>query len=120
VFSLYRNHSQTLEFFNKIEMKARNSETVYFDMEQVKELSVDSIIYFLALMRYYRILGKPMKVEGNVPTLWTTRYLLQQCGFFKFVNSSSDTSFVKDSDTIQIKDGRLADTKALTQNKRFT
>lgn len=111
-FSILKNPQGTLDFFRKIIslVSNRNSDAkIYLDVSEVEYLSIDAIMYTLALM-YNLKRGGPIKYSfsGNLPIAKKPREMMEQCGFLNYVKSQN-VHFKSSSSYIQIKTGRDSD-----------
>lgn len=111
-FSVIHNPEGTYEYFLKIieEIKQRKfKEIFYFDLENVEEISVDAIMYILALMRNIKN-KEALKYtfKGNQPVSDKANRLLMESGFFKYV-SSNNPHIQTQGDNLQIVTGRKVD-----------
>ncbi len=104
-FRIYSNAETVIEFYNNVEDKVKHGNPVYVDMANVGQLSIDSIMYYLALIRNLRHQGLSFSFKGNVPQNAKHRDLLRKCGFFRFVDLSIVSSLKRDSDTVSIREG---------------
>lgn len=109
-FSLYSNPKETLSFFSEIENKVRSSKPIFFDMHNIKVLSIDTIIYFLAIMKKLKHSEINFGIKGSIPSNEKCKYLLNSSGFFNYVHLSRikiDLSY--ESDVVQISNGQNAE-----------
>lgn len=112
VFSLVDNTEKTVAYFNKIisEIEKRKfSELFYFDLSKVTYLTIDAVMYIIAILR--NIKGKKIfkyRFSGNQPVNEEARRLLKESGFFQYVKSD-ETNIIPNSSKIQIISGNVAD-----------
>mgnify|MGYP001428735598 CR=1 FL=1 len=70
-FSISRNTEQTIGFFNSIISGIRNARhkvDVYFNLEDVRELTIDSIMYLLAVLYNMKTTPRVQYItHGNYP-----------------------------------------------------
>lgn len=109
-FSLIRNTEAVLIFFNKLKGYIKHSEPVIFDMEDVEYLSIDTILYFLSIMRRFKSDGVLYKLKGNTPKNFKANQLLRASGFLSYVNSDK-LNYCPDENIVAIKAGSIADPK---------
>ncbi|MCJ7826485.1 ATP-binding protein [Patescibacteria group bacterium] len=120
-FSLYSNPEETLSFFAKIEGKIREGKPVHFDMQKIEMLTIDAIMYFLAMLKKIKMLNIIYGVRGSVPKNENCKLLLQMSGFFDYVHSSSMTpELSRDTSIIQIATGQNAETDVAKKLCLFT
>jgi len=110
-FSIFMNPEESLSFFSDIETRIEFGSPVYFDMKSIVQLSIDTIMYFLAILK--RIKSSKSVVysfKGSWPSNQKCRDLLDSSGFLKYVDSGrmkKDLSLL--SEVIQIENGQKAD-----------
>jgi hypothetical protein len=120
-FSLHLNPEETLSFFSDIEAKVCTGHPVNFDMAQIEELSIDTIMYFLASLKRWRNAKYSCGFKGSVPSNDRCRKLLESSGFFNYVKSShTRTDLTYQSDVVQISNGQNADTAIAKKICDFT
>ena len=110
VLSIYDNTEETYEYFNDIidEIRKKNyKEQFFFNLMNVKKISIDAIMYILAILRnikdssVYRY-----RFSGNQPINKDANDLFIKSGFFDYVRTRN--VFMKtDSDNMQIKTGDI-------------
>ncbi len=110
--SIHDNTEETYAYFNEIinEIRRKNyKEKFFFDLAQVKKLSVDAVMYILAILRNLK--GNAIykyRFAGNQPLSKEPNDLLRQSGFFDYVKTKNP--FLKtDSDNVKIKTGNTVD-----------
>jgi hypothetical protein len=104
-FSLHKNPEEMLSFFADIERRLRIGEPIYIDMANVENLSVDSVMYLLAVMHNMRYVRHDLQIVGSVPKSAANYSLLRQCGFFEFVNAPSIPKLQSESNAVHITQG---------------
>ncbi len=120
-FSIFSNPEESLSFFSKIESRISFGEPIYFDMKGIKVLSIDTIMYFLALLKKIKFSKVAYDFKGSVPSDRNCYNLLESSGFFRYVNSGmtkKDLSYT--SDVIQIASGQKADDSIAKEICDFT
>ena len=108
-FSIFGNPEQTLSFFSDIETRVEFGSPIYFEMKSVEKLSIDTIMYFLALLKRIKSSGVAYGFKGSVPSNRNCRDLLESSGFLKYVDSGrtkKDLSHA--SEVVQINTGQKA------------
>jgi len=111
-FSVISNPESTYDYFSKIVEEIQNrkfKEIFFFDLSEVEKISVDAIMYVLALMR--NIKNKEVfkyTFKGNQPISEKANRLLMESGFFKYV-SSNNPHIQTQGDNLQIVTGRSVD-----------
>jgi len=109
-FSIFANPEDSLSFFSNIENRIEFGDPIYFDMKNIEHLSIDTIMYFLALIKRMKSSRVAYGFKGSIPSNKNCRYLLDSSGFFKYVDSGKmkkDLSY--ESDVVQISNGQNAD-----------
>ena len=120
-FSLHLNPEETLSFFYDIEQKFKQGNPVYFDMKNIEILTIDTIMYFLAILKRLKHTRVKYGVKGSFPSDRKCKDLLKASGFFKYVNSgyrNKDLSY--ESDMIQISNGQNANPSSAKNICDFT
>jgi len=108
-FSIIGNPIETIDFFNNLLYKIRNSKDgIYLalHMAEINNLTIDSVMYLLAVL-YNTRLNKPQALEFkvNYPKNIEIRSLLQESGFEKFVNTRTRTTINRKRKNIEIQSG---------------
>lgn len=109
-FSIFGNPEQSLSFFSDIETRVEFGSPIYFEMKSIEKLSIDTIMYFLALLKKIKSSRAAYGFKGSVPSNKDCRDLLESSGFLKYVNSGrmkKDLSHA--SEVVQITSGQKAD-----------
>ncbi len=120
-FSIFSNPEETLSFFSSIENRIEFGDPIYFDMKNIENLSIDTIMYFLALIKRMKSSRVAYGFKGSVPSNRNCRYLLESSGFFKYVDSGimrKDLSY--ESEVVQISNGQNADPSTAKNICNFT
>ena len=88
-FSLFENNTETLKFFNDVMENfaaCQSRDTVFFDLSQIKVISVDAIMYLIALLKNtLRINQFKIKCSGNEPEESKARAIMIDSGFYDYV-----------------------------------
>lgn len=122
VFSFQKNPEETIDYFKLYtdEMKKRKRNMEYiFDLSEVKSVTVDAIMYILALLRNVksnRYLGTRFK--GNMPIDKKAREIVLNSGFNNYVNSSVNV-YKPASKLIQILNGNNSSPDLTNQICKF-
>jgi hypothetical protein len=109
-FSIFANPEQSLSFFSDIEDRISFGDPVYFEMKEIQKLSIDTIMYFLAIIKRIKSSKVAYGFKGSVPSDKKCRDLLESSGFFKYVNAGrmkKDLTYA--SEVVQIENGERAD-----------
>lgn len=111
ILSLLNNEKETLQFYGEAMIALKEykwGQHIYFDLSGVEVLTIDAIMYIIALIKNVR-LAKVFHVvcEGNTPKNKDACLLLEQSGFYNYVTST--TCADTDNARIRIMRGRAAD-----------
>ena len=110
--SIHDNTEETYQYFNDIidEIKQKHfKETFYFDLSEVKHLSVDAVMYILAILRNIKDnLVYKYNFKGNQPFDKEANGILRKSGFFDYVKTRNPF-LITDSDNVKIKSGKTVD-----------
>jgi len=115
--SIFGNSEQSLGFFSDIvgtlsEKGLVKNNLLYIDMENVKNITIDSIMYLIAIMKNARLrpnAGPGILFKGNFPKDDEAHRMLNDSGFLKFVHSQKARTPKPNSDYFQIITGSDAD-----------
>lgn len=111
-FSIIKNTEETYLYFNEIidEINQKNfKETFYFDLSEVKNLSVDAVMYILAILRNIKdSLVYKYDFKGNAPFNHKANEILRKSGFFDYVKTRRPI-LVTDGENVKIKSGNTVD-----------
>lgn len=112
-FSIARNTVKTVKFFNSIIhsiRKARHRVDVTFNLENISEMTIDSVMYLLAVL--YNMKTAPnveYHIRGNYPrNPEILRYFIES-GFVKFVRTTNRIDINRDSGNLEICSGNTID-----------
>lgn len=108
-FRLLENTSEVLKFYQIIInyiKSCKNKLRIFFDLNDIRLLSVDSVMYLLALLRNLKEKAyRDISFSGNSPTNEEARIIFQESGFLNYVNSK-DSKIKPSSKKIQILTGK--------------
>ena len=118
-FSLINNTAETINFFNKIlifaNSKKNSSKKIFFDLSQITQLTIDALMYLLAIMDN---ISKTRKhsLLGNSPLDKKIYKIFSESGFYNFVktnekNCSKKKTINQNNDNIQIMSGEKNNTQ---------
>ena len=114
VFSIVENAEETLAFFNDVilEIKEKHyKEKFSFDLKNVKRITIDAVMYLLAIMENIHSSKLNQTFSGNHPDDLNVRNVLIESGFYKYVNSNIPMELGKTSHKIQICEGSTVDAR---------
>ena len=109
-FSLFANSESTIAYFNEVITYIKGiigrRKHVHFEMKDVKTISIDSIMYLLAIISNLRtkFVGR-CHFSGDVPDDRIAKGKMLSSGFHKYVQMSSKVKLDRNSDNVQIKTG---------------
>ena len=112
-FSVINNSTETIDFFNSIEKYIVDKEHrahVFLNMENVTNITVDALMFLLAIIQNIKKNGNIYSFSGNLPRDINTRRIVQTSGFLKFLQKSN-VKTIFNSNTIAIRTGNNADPK---------
>lgn len=112
VFSLSKNIENTVAFFAEvfrvINICSRRQK-IFFDLSHIQEVTVDAIMYLIAIISNARRL-QILEIEcgGNMPLNNKARASFEKVGFYDYVQASRKIPLKKDTDRIKIAHGTKA------------
>lgn len=109
-FSLYLNPDETLGYIETIVKTVIDGMPIRIGMDPVKVLSIDTIMYFLAILKRLKLSGVNYSFEGSTPEDEESKHLLRSCGFFNYVHTRGrHGDLAYESDMVKIVSGQNAD-----------
>lgn len=123
-FSFISNPVETSTFFNDVIAFITNrnnyGKRLYIDISRIKELSIDALMYLLAIVNNLSENFKNrFSFSGNAPADANIRKLFSESGFYSFVNYQGTEPLTKNSDTVQIVSGNNSDTELAKRMSDF-
>jgi len=112
--SLLENSDETLKFFKDVIdvfRKCTLRGKVFFSFKDVEILSIDSIMYVIALIRNVkRVKAFQISCMGDMPDNKNACEVLEKSGFFNYVTKRTSNAYDNNllRDTVQIKSGNTA------------
>lgn len=94
-----------LSFFDDVKCSLENSTPIKIATQKVKELSVDTLLYLIAIMQDAKTKGCFYHVEGDLPDDEKCRKIFQSSGFFRYVRSNNQVLQVTDGSVLHITSG---------------
>ena len=115
-FSIVSNPVETLTAFDSLLNHIRNNSSIhrsiFVDVNNVKHLTIDSLMYLLCVLNNLNKVDKyKYHFKGNYPIDEKTRKRFLESGFNKFVDSRVPDSLIRETENIQISTGSNIDTK---------
>ena len=113
ILNVIENCEETLKFFADAEetiKKCKLNDKIYFNLKNIEIISVDAIMYLIAMIcNYRRIRALRIVCEGNFPQNDKAKEVIEKSGFYRFVSTGKSYKNVKTDKTIQITSGKEAD-----------
>ena len=111
-FSIIYNHSKTIHFFDKVKSWILKYEPVYVDMSDIDYMTVDALVYYIAVLQNLKTSLKHIHIRGSFPKNAKILNLMKTSGFLKYFNTSKN-NIITNNDFIEIKSGNFADNKTV-------
>lgn len=133
-FRLTNNTFEVLEYFKTIIAiirSKRNDIKIFFDLKKVEYISVDTVMYMLAILRNLKDKSyRNISFSGNSPIDKEAKRIFEESGFLNYVNGKN-IKILPNSKKIQIMTGKTVDptipksicqfvNKACDTDKKFT
>lgn len=106
--SIVHNPIDTINFFAKIMNSIGSGMPTYIDVSNVTMITIDALLYLLAIIDKMKFKKIPIHIQGNLPKDPAANEIFAKSGFLKYVKSSSP-SIASSDDCVQIYDGNDAD-----------
>ena len=111
--SLSDDPSETAKFFVEVFSiihKCRKNQSIYFDLSNVKIVTVDAIMYLIAVISNSKIIrALEITCRGNMPLYEKAKLAFEKVGFYDHVRSVVSKKIVKFDDRITIRYGKESD-----------
>ena len=113
-FSFISNTDETIMFFHDIirfiSSPINHGKSVFVDMSDVTEITIDALMYLLAIINNIAKRTKNnCKFSGNIPKMPSLRKLFHESGFYDHVRYYGDDRIKKSTDLIRIVSGKHVD-----------
>lgn len=109
-FSICSNPEETLDFFSHILQSVHDGKPIHLEMRHIQDLSIDAVMYLLAVIKRIKMSPVRWTVRGTVPLHLECNHLLQECGFFNYVHRNRNvTDLSHDSEVVTIVTGNIVD-----------
>ena len=122
IFSIFKNSEETIDFFNRvIEFVNVNTRPmrIFIDLSEVKSVSIDAIMYLLALSKNLRRIAKTnLYFSGNIPRKESERNIFEESGFLKFMESRNRETKLN-TNKVNIRTGIDVDGDTITEICKF-
>lgn len=116
-FSLFSNYNETAKFFEKVETSIDTctiNSVLFFDLQNIENLSVDAVMYLIATIRNNRRVSMlRIRCRGNIPREAMPREKLGQIGFYDYVTPISGKTIQPDVNRIRILSGSIPDSSVI-------
>lgn len=115
-FSLVSNAEEAVEFFNNVIKyiidKNHREKRIYFDISKINALTIDALMYLLALVNNVKNKFKNNYVcAGNFPDNAAVKLLFTRSGFLNYLRCSSMEKIIRSDTCIEIRSGNKVDRK---------
>ena len=118
ICSVVRNDIETIKLFSEISICIKRLIPINVNLYNVYELTPDSILYLLLLIKEAKRKSIPLK--GNSPSGKYAFELFVKSGFYNYVHSEIDTSNIPYSnDILRIQNGNLVESTKAAYIKTF-
>ena len=117
-FSITENTKNTLDFFKECDEKIRDC-PIFLDINKVKKLTGDSLLYILSRLQHYTRSIPDHMAAGNEPRDQDCRKLFIESGFYRYVDAHQKTDPTHNSDIFSIEYGDDAKTNIAQDAEKF-
>ena len=105
IFDITKNTDAVLSFFDDVKKYIEQSIPIKIITKGIKNLSVNTLLYLIAIMQDAKAHDIAYHVEGDLPKDETCKKIFQSSGFFKYVRSRVPTLQVTDDSVLHINSG---------------
>lgn len=91
-FSFQRSPEEAGKFFIKLESAAEKQSPIRIDLSQVELITIDTLLYLLAILDRYEARRVDHHVEGNVPKHQEAYKSFQESGFINYVSRQTPSN----------------------------
>ncbi|TAL15544.1 hypothetical protein EPN96_12325 [bacterium] len=106
-FSVVDNPNEMVSTFAKVEELIYNNKKVFFNMTKIKTITLDAVLYLLALLDRAKKAKYILNISGNLPLDRKCKETIGKSGFYDFVVSKSAT--ITSSDYFTVRNGEKSD-----------
>ena len=103
-FSIISNPNENIKYFNDIIKTIKNKYygkiTVNFDIKNIEDISIDAVMYMLALVTNTKIKHNS---KGSIPEKKEIRKAFVESGFLSYINNFKNVIIPRNQNKIQIK-----------------
>src|SRR5690606_19039859 len=110
-FSIVNNAKEVVTFFNRIEeyiLDKKHKTHIFLNMRDVKHITVDALLYLLAIIKNIKSDGNIYSFGGNVPDDYKAKQIVQTSGFLSLMQHKNIETIVN-NETITIRTGNQDD-----------
>jgi hypothetical protein len=116
-FSLRENTALVLQYFDEIYKKIRHGNPVLINVADIKNITIDSLLYLIALSKRLESDAISYSITGNAPNDYKCSNLLKDSGFLKYWNGTIDT--IQSTDSFKITDGQCVEPRIAADVCKF-
>lgn len=113
IFSLFSGTSQTVAFFEEVIntfSMCRSQKKVFFDFSGVQVITVDAVMYIIALMKNTRrVYNAHIECSGNLPQAKEARKVIEEVGFYDYLMPVGNAGNICNRKYVRISHGVEAD-----------
>jgi hypothetical protein len=105
VFSIIKNTNESLAFFDQFNQGVSDSKPIIFDVSNVEEITIDTLLYFLASKERLKKNGIDFFMKGNFPKDQSAAKKFINSGFLEYMSHVKNSVKKKSEDCVQIHAG---------------
>jgi len=102
VFSIANNAEGSLSFFHTLQFYVSKGYPVMLDLQGVQSITVDTLLYLLAVWDKLDAQNIKYHISGNLPSHSSAASRFKKSGFLRFVDSRSELSGGDKAEVVQI------------------
>ena len=119
-FDLVKNPHGVMEFFKEIKFCFLNNIPVEIDMEHITTLSLNALLYLIAIMQNNKLKGRLFSIRGNTPADSTCKKLFESSGFYNYVRQHNASALeIDDHAILRITSNNIVSTDVLIKLCNF-
>ncbi|WP_419171980.1 hypothetical protein [Halobacteriovorax sp.] len=119
IFSLEKNHEETLQFYTTLDSAVRNGYRIDLDMSDVEVLEPHCLLYLLSRLDYYKTTLKFFYMTGNSPRKRIPNEMLTSSGFFNYVRVKNSFANISNDNILEIMSGTIVDEAKALKIREF-
>ena len=105
-FSIIDNSTEIIPFFENMKNTIYKSQLVFLDMTEIDNLTIETILYILAIFEFFNSKNIKYSISGNIPKNKECAEILLNSGFYKYVKSKFTNNKPND-DFLQIESNNI-------------